>query len=392
MLLNLPPEVVQVMVSLLQSPRDLNNLRLVCTKLRDIIDHDCVWSKLCRDQFGVSISTQDDFGPREYYQHFAHKFGPYVGLWQRKNLKFYGGLLKVTFCPESKSLLLTNLIPNSDIKQDLREQVFLTISLGEDHEIIITNHDILTSKEKAEIHFSPDSEEELSVAIPSMIDYIASPAEWRDLLDHFRAWDTTANTESALMKFVSVYHSRNMFTFSRVLTPEWVTEHHGDHVSGSPQLTSLAPGLFKGMYGAHGVELVHLNDGQVVKVTGDPNVPFNQVTFRVTMKNKIVLPLEMQENLDDIIQATVVDYQEYMIDGDNDSDNYDFLVPESMNERIPIPHRKCLGRWVGEAQIAAHMFVDSSFIPANFILFSQDEFAVMFLDLNCISMFYRVQS
>ena len=70
-----------------------------------------------------------------------------------------------------------------------------------------------------------------------MIDYIASPAEWRDLLDHFRAWDTTANTESALMKFVSVYHSRNMFSFSRVLTPEWVTEHHGDHVSGCPQLT-----------------------------------------------------------------------------------------------------------------------------------------------------------
>ena len=392
MLLNLPPEVVQVIVSLLQSPRDLNNLRLVCTKLRDIIDQDCVWSKLCRDQFGVSISSQDDFGSREYYQHFAHKFGPCVGLWQRKNLKFYGGLLKVTFCPASKSLLLINLIPNSDIKQDLREQVFLTISLGEDHEIIITNHDILTSKEKAVIHFSPDSEEELSVAIPSMIDYIASPAEWRDLLDHFRAWDTTVNTESALMKFVSVYHSRNMFTFSRVLTPEWVTEHHGDHVSGCPQLTGLAPGLFKGMYGAHGVELVHLNDGQVVKVTGDPNVPFNQVTFRVTMKNKIVLPLEMQENLDDVIQATLVDYQEYMIDGDNDTDTYDFLVPESMNERIPIPHRKCLGRWVGEAQIAAHMFVDSSFIPANFILFSQDEFAVMFLDLNCISMFYRVQS
>ena len=392
MLLNLPPEVVQVIAGYLKSPRDLCSLRLVCSNLRDIIDQDCVWSQLCRNQFGVSISGQDSFGSRVYYQHFAHKFGPCVGLWQRRNLKFYGGLLKVTFCQKSKSLLLMNLIPNSDVKQDLREQLFLTISLGEDHEIIITNHDILTSKEKADILFTPDTYPELSVAIPSMIDYIASPAEWRDLLDHFRAWDTTANTESALMKFVSVYHSRNMFTFSRVLTPDWVTEHHGDHVSGSPQLTSLAPGLFKGMYGAHGVELVHLKDGQVVKVTGDPNVPFNQVTFRVTMKNKIVLPLEMQRNLDDIIQATVEDYQEYMIDGDNVTDTYDFEVPESMNERIPIPWSKCLGRWVGEAQIAAHMFVDSSFIPANFILFSEDEFAVMFLDLNCISLFCRVKS
>ena len=304
--------------------------------------------------------------------------------------------MKITFCQESKSLFFINLIPNSEIKQDLREQVFLSISLGEDHEIIITNHDILTSKEKAEIHFSPDSEEELSVAIPSMIDYIASPAEWRDLLDHFRAWDTTASTESALMKFVSVYHSRNMFTFSRVLTPEWITEHHGDHVSGSSQLSSVKPGLFKGQYGAHGVELVHLKDGQVIKVTGDPNVPFNQVTFRVTMKNKIVLPLEMQRDLDQIIKATVDDYELHVIGGDEDPDthdyDYDFLVPESMNVRVPIPWNKCLGRWVGEAQIAAHMFVDSSFIPANFILFSEDEFAVMFLDLNCISMFHRVNS
>ena len=300
--------------------------------------------------------------------------------------------MKITFCQKSKSLLLMNLIPNTDIKQDLREQVFLSITLGEEKDIIITNHDLLTSKEKAEIRLPPDSEEELSVAIPSMIDYIASPAEWRDLLDHFRAWDTTANTESALMKFVSVYHSRNMFTFSRVLTPAWVTEHHGDHVSGSAQLSGLKPGLFKGMYGAHGVEVVHLRDGQVVKVTGDPNVPFNQVTFRVTMKNKIVLPLERQTTVEDIIQATVDDYNDYMIDGDRETDTYDFRVPESMVERIPIPFEKCLGRWVGEAQIAAHMFVDSSFIPANFILFSQDEFAVMFLDLNCISMFYRVKS
>ena len=392
MLLNLPPEVVQFIVSTLSSPGDLCSLRLSCKKLRDYCDQDVVWSKLCRDQFGVSVSCQDYHSPRIFFQHFAYKFGPLVGLWQRRNLKFYGGLVKITFSQVNKSVLFKNLIPKSDIYENLEEQLFLTISFGEDYQIVITNHDVLTSKEKAEIHF-PDQDGCLSVAIPSMIDYIASPAEWRDLLDHFRSWDTTANTESALMKFVSVYHSRNMFTYSRVLSPAWVTEHHRDRASGSPQLARLAPGLFKGMYGAHGVELVHLRDGQLVKVTGDPNVPFNQVTFRVTMGNKIVLPLEIQRNLDDVIEATVdgQEYPKYMIEGDDDSDTYDFVVPESMVERIPIPWTKCLGRWVGEAQIAAHMFVNSSFIPANLILFSEDEFAVMFLDLNCISMFHRVK-
>ena len=44
------------------------------------------------------------------------------------------------------------------------------------------------------------------------------------------------------------------------------------------------------------------------------------------------------------------------------------------------------------AQVAAHMFQDPQFIPANFVLFDQDEFAVMFLDIFCISLFRRVHN
>ena len=63
-----------------------------------------------------------------------------------------------------------------------------------------------------------------------------------------------------------------------------------------------------------------------------------------------------------------------------------------MSERVPIRWTTCKGRWLAEAQIASHMFQDPQLIEANFILFSEDEFAVMFLDLNSVSLFHRVKN
>ena len=44
------------------------------------------------------------------------------------------------------------------------------------------------------------------------------------------------------------------------------------------------------------MELVHFKDGQGVKITGDPNVPFNQITFRVTNRDRVDFPPEIQSN------------------------------------------------------------------------------------------------
>ena len=43
----------------------------------------------------------------------------------------------------------------------------------------------------------------------NMTDFIPSPSEWMDLL----SWDISQDTELALMKFVSLYHSRIIFTY-----------------------------------------------------------------------------------------------------------------------------------------------------------------------------------
>ena len=44
----------------------------------------------------------------------------------------------------------------------------------------------------------------------------------------------------------------------------------------------------------------------------------------------------------------------------------------------------------GLLRLAGHHFTGPTFISANFILFSEDEFAVMCLDLQCTALYHRV--
>ena len=390
-LAELPPELCLLVVSQLPAS-DLCSLRASCSALRNICDLETVWVSRCRQDFNLHIAV--DIPAKHLYQNLLFKYGRLLGTWQRHNLKFYGGLLRVYYEAETGGISFENILPAPDIYQDVRRQKFLTLSLTADHtEVAVENHDLLTFRERAVIRMEEDEEEEpeLSVIVPSLTEYISSPAEWRDLLETFREMDTSTNTETAIMKFVSVFHNRDIFLYRRVLTPSWCQQYHGTQSSGSSILSALAPGVFRGHYGHHGIELVHLQDGQAVKITGDPNVPFNQVTFRVTSSQCLHLSQEQQASVIQVREATEAagDWPSQTVP--ETGRRTEFLVPEGMAERIPVTWRDCLGRWPAQVQIASQMFQDSQFILANFILFSPDEFAVMLLDLNTISLYHRAK-
>ena len=388
MLINLPPELVHQIISFLP-PQDVCQLRLTNSSLRNICDSESIWSSFCKEKYGLNFAPEDElFSAKSFFQKILHRYGSLIGLWQRQNLKFYGGILRVRLESEwIKSLVVEHLFPATNIFEDLRRKTFLTIRLNDEEDVVITNHDNWSCQKPAELHL--EEEEELSITIPSLTDYISSPAEWRDLLDEFRSLDTTLHTDGAIMKFVSYYHNRNMFVYQPLLTSNWIREHHGDHVSNNLLLSSLTPGVFQGTYGSHGIEIIHLFDGQGVKITGDPNIPFNEVSFRVTNRSILNIPTDLQTSCRNVKLATE-NCDEYFETDLSAGKKYDFLIPEEMLERDKISWRSCQGRWVAEAHIAGDMFVDDQFIPANFILFNQDQFAVMFLDLNCITLFNRV--
>ena len=97
-----------------------------------------------------------------------------------------------------------------------------------------------------------------------------------------------------------------------ILTQTWLEKYHGDFSSWSSLLANIRPGVFVAEYGSHGLEMIHFRDGQGVKITGDPNVPYNEVTFRVTSKDRVDFPLEIQSDMDELIKATK-DFTQYLV-------------------------------------------------------------------------------
>ena len=76
----------------------------------------------------------------------------------------------------------------------------------------------------------------------------------------------------------------------------------------------------------------HVQDGQGVKVTGDPNVPFNEVSFRVTQPHPLHLLLEDQATTEAVSRATQ-NYRHYTVSVEAEEDeasSFDFAVPGDM--------------------------------------------------------------
>lgn len=158
--------------------------------------------------------------------------------------------------------------------------------------------------------------------------------------------------------------------FQPLLSPTWIERHHGDFSSGSSILGRIRPGVFQTQYGPHGLEMVHFKDGQGVKITGDPNVPFNQITFRVTNRDRVDFPPEIQSDYG-LLRDASEDFKQFCVE---DSQDLKFKI------QLPSPGEgQYLGRWIAEGHIADDGFTNDSFVPANFILFDEDEFAVSIL-------------
>ena len=77
------------------------------------------------------------------------------------------------------------------------------------------------------------------------------------------------------------------------------------HRFGWPTATTtvpIPPGLFQANYGPHGNELIRLEvpmDNSIkgmkgIKVTGDPNVPFDKITFEIETPGCLNIPKEEQ--------------------------------------------------------------------------------------------------
>ena len=373
-ILDLPPELLAIILSFLPI-KAACRLCLTCTTFREIF-------------------YQDPF-----YRKIVTKYAPMTGLWQSLDRKYYGRLLKVSFCEIAKEIKFVTLIPDPDIRNQIQISKVVSIFL-KSNEVIITDKFGLPAE--VTFHEVPTTIADDNDCDQDEVGLLYDGETYSDYDSDDNDEDEDENEDVLEILFSSGYLSTLASTrtrYTRVLTRGWITKYHGGHVSGSPQLAALTPGIFKAVYGGHGVEFVHFQDGQGVKVTGDPDVSFNEITFRVTCGHKISFPIGIQSDSMELKEATEKHFNRYTLPnvGTYKSldfaipNSFDFVIPESMHRRdeVPITLTKCLGRWVGEAQLASDGFFPY-YTPANLLLFNHDTFAVMLLDPYLVRMYYRV--
>lgn len=385
MLLQLPSEL-QVRVLLHLSAEDVAAVSKTNQHFHRLCWEESIWIHLARLDFGARLKVTAEFSPRLYYQSILYPFRNALGLWQRRNLKYYGGLLKVSV--RDQRLMFEDVIPPYRIDNSLEKVAFLRLTrMRMDQEVVIENLSSIALSDGARIVKPSPDEPDLKVILSNIEDHTLNPSEWRQVMLDFvrQVYGGEGDidvTDLLLMRFVQTYHSRALYSYRR-LELTWPE-------SGP----ILKPGLFVGTYGPHGTEIIELTvtDSLIgtcgTKVTGDPNVPFGEISFRLCSDQCLNIPRENQETMDALVEflenPQYIEFQAGL--------ELDFTVPANCFIREPILYTTSRGRWSCQCQVAGHGFVNPSLIPGNFILFSEDVFAVLFLELSSISLYRRVRA
>ena len=296
MLLSLPAELQMLVVRYLP-PRDIVALASTNTQLRALCQEETVWMHLADTQFKVKLNVTEEFSPRLFFQSVLYPYRHALGLWQRRNLKYYGSLLKVSV--KDTYILFEDIIPPNKLNQPFKRLGFLRLGRNrQDSRPQFTNLSKLALSDHIKVKYDDDEDEpKLSIILADIEDHTLNPSEWREIMLEFVmlvGGETDVN-DLLLMKFIQTYHARSLYTFNK-LSLDWP----------SITVSTLSSGIFIGTYGPHGMEVINLTVTEPVagtagvKVTGDPNVPYGEVSFRITDSRCINVPLEEQDTVANI--------------------------------------------------------------------------------------------
>uniref|UniRef100_A0A493T2S2 F-box protein 31 n=1 Tax=Anas platyrhynchos platyrhynchos TaxID=8840 RepID=A0A493T2S2_ANAPP len=235
--------------------------------------------------------------------------------------------------------------------------------------------------------------------------------------------------ELILMKFIYTSQYDNCLTYRRIYLPP-----------SSPD-DLIKPGLFKGTYGSHGLEIVmlsfHGRKAKGTKITGDPNIPAGQQTVEIDLAHPLRLP--DIENLRDFSELSriVLEVQEQVRreeqeeeqrqEGEDRSQqaasqpaaqpqgggegaegeetaagaegaaqdkapaSQPFVLPMGVISRNEDYPRTCRVCFYGTGLIAGHGFTSPERTPGVFVLFDDDRFGFIWLELKSFSLYSRIK-
>ncbi|TRY63487.1 hypothetical protein TCAL_06851 [Tigriopus californicus] len=392
-LIDLPPEILCHVVSFLPVV-SVPALAQSCRVGQSICDTETVWDALTRREYRIHLQPHSGFSSKAFFQKILVKYGRYLGLWQRFDLEHYGSLHQ--FYYHDHALHFIEWIPpcNPNVLSNLRVKHFFSIGLDLEHNVLI-NAEPKDRWLGGSIIEIKDLKDRLWLDLSNCPDLTLDPLSWFEELNHFAMIYTGApynrgEHQLLTMQFLSLYHKRTNLCFQRLkqLSPP------------NPSEVPIRPGLFKGTYGPHGIEIVNLQFQQTgddeteflcIKVTGDPNIPFDQVTFKGNLSDFIVLSSDEQADLQCLSEVLPDKNQPKLNWKEHPAQS--LIIPNQVQTRSDLPQvRNAQSRFLCQCQIAGHGFRHPQFISGHFLVINDDLFAVLFIELASLSFYHRIQT
>ncbi|XP_061628804.1 F-box only protein 31 [Phyllopteryx taeniolatus] len=430
----LPPELLVEIFSLLPGTA-LPNVALACKKFRHILNTETIWRRRCMKEFHMKEDLRKmevgGVSSRELYVKLLHPYRHILGLWQ-PDIGPYGGLLNVVV--DGLFIIGWMYLPPHDprVEDPMRRRPLFRIHMWESKKATVEcmygnkgphKGDIQTVKKdefstkcnQTDHHHMPGGRQE----------------EFRRWLEE--EWGRTLEEifhehmqELILMKFIYTSQYDNCLTYRRIYLPP------------ATPTDLIHPGLFKGTYGSHGLEIVmlsfHRTSARATKLTGDPNVPAGQLTLDIDLSQPLVLPdLEHQRNIEELSRLVLGVHEQVQrqvregtpatvrapAEGDcgdaaaadaaeadhgdisddcqpgptvdpSPSESQPFVLPLGVMARNEVYPRTCRKCFYGTGLIAGHGFTSPERTPGLFVLFDQDRFGFIWLELKSFSLYSRL--
>uniref|UniRef100_A0A8D3CDX7 F-box domain-containing protein n=1 Tax=Scophthalmus maximus TaxID=52904 RepID=A0A8D3CDX7_SCOMX len=422
-LVELPPELLVEILSRLPGTA-LPSVALVCKKLRQLLNTETIWRRRCIEEFDMKEDLRKmevgGVSSQELYVKLLHPYRHILGLWQ-PDIGPYGGLLNVVV--DGRFIIGWMYLPPHDprVEDAMRRRPLFRVHMLESQKATVECMYGHKGPHKGDIQTV--KKDEFSTKC-NQTDHHRMPGgrqeEFRTWLEE--EWGRTLEEifhehmqELILMKFIYTSQYDNCLTYRRIYLP--------------PAMPSalLQPGLFKGTYGSHGLEIVmlsfHRNSARATKLTGDPNVPAGQLTLDVDLNRPVVLPdLEQQCKIEELSRLVLGVHEEVQREsvrraesassavsdhgacsdacqpGPSSSsssstsplDAQPFVLPMGVMARNKVYPHTCRKCFYGTGLIAGHGFTSPERTPGLFVLFDEDRFGFIWLELKSFSLYSRL--
>ncbi|XP_064611112.1 F-box only protein 31-like [Liolophura sinensis] len=389
----LPPELLSYLLSYLPGT-ELPKVCKVCRKLRDAVAVDLVWQTRCNVEY--RFVSKQGWEPASFYDIYTkvlHKYGSVVGLWQ-PHIGPYGGLTYVKY--ERGQIVGYDCQPprEPDVKGPLRLKPLFSITLnGESGEVEQKCHKGYGGPHKCNILLKANPLEGLSLEMKCLELHLHQhPGGRETALEEWILEETDGGHHGPM------FHERELLIIKFHILMQ--LQHHANVMTPiklpclGPAVKLVDPGLYKGNYGSHGIELILLTyQGQFqevhgMKITGDPNVPASEISITADLRRPMILTEDQQDSVEVLGEIDTPD----ILPGNetNFVREQPFKIPQDCIDRYRRTPKTCRARFHGFGRIAGHGYTNPSSIPGHWIVFDEHNFGFIWLDLRSFSMFSKV--